>query len=313
MRTTTLTWQQAWWLAAALAVAVLIARALGSRGRGVRGRWAVVAAAGTEIALLCMLDGLWIRAGSATALSPDGGFDRAAWLEHAERVLRLPREQTLVAFLVEHRHLATFANYYYASMHFTVMGILLVWLFWRHRDRYGDIRTWMVLFTALALIVQLIPVAPPRLMPQLGFVDVARYYGQSVYGGYGNWQPAQFGAMPSVHVGWVLLVTWAVIRISPSPLRWLVLVHCALMCLIVTATANHWWADGIVAAVLVVLARWLQLGARWGWGAAREHAPWPRHMQPVAGPPDAERIDAEDVCADQGGERVGGARIDAGV
>ena len=57
---------------------------------------------------------------------------------------------------------------------------LLIWLFWRHRDRYRDIRTWMVLFTALALVVQLVPVAPPRLMPQLGFVDVARLYGQSV-------------------------------------------------------------------------------------------------------------------------------------
>jgi len=303
MRTTTLTWQQAWWLAAALAVAVLIIRIAGSRGR-----WALAGAIGTEVALLCLLDGLWIRAGRATLASPAGGFDRASWLERAERALHLPREQTLVAFLADHRLLATFANYYYASMHFTVMGILLIWLFWRHRDRYRDIRTWMVLFTALALVVQLVPVAPPRLMPQLGFVDVARLYGQSVYGGVGTWQPAQFGAMPSVHVGWVLLVTWAVIRVSPSRWRWLVLAHCGLMILIVTATANHWWADGIVAAALLLLARAIQLGARRAWRAVRPRVGSLRPASPQ-GPPDVERIGIEPTDAGA----LDAERIDAGV
>ena len=261
VRTTTLTWQQAWWLCAVLGAAVLIARlALGSRPIGGRGRFALAAA--TEISLLAGLDGLWILAGRPTAADPRGAFDRARALVRIQHELYLPHEQDLVDALAPHRLLAQFANLYYASMHFTVMGILLVWLFWRHRERYADIRTWMVLFTATALCVQLVPVAPPRLMPELGFVDVAKLYGQSVYGGYGNFQPAQFGAMPSVHVGWALLTAYAVCTISTSRWRWIAAAHAVLMCLVVVATANHWWGDGIVAAGLLLVARGIQLSVR---------------------------------------------------
>jgi hypothetical protein len=261
VRTTTLTWQQAWWLCGILAVTLLVARlAIAQRPVGGRARFAL--AAGTEISLLAGLDGLWILAGRPTAADPRGGFDRARALVRIQRDFHLPPEQDLVNALAPHKLLSQFANLYYASMHFTVMGILLVWLFWRHRDRYADIRTWMVLFTACALCVQLIPVAPPRLMPDLGFVDVAKLYGQSVYGGVGNFQPAQFGAMPSVHVGWVLLIAWAVCTISTSRWRWLVAAHAVLMCWVVVATANHWWGDGIVAAALVLLARGIQLSVR---------------------------------------------------
>jgi hypothetical protein len=261
VRTTTLTWQQAWWLCGILAVTLLVARlAIAQRPVGGRARFAL--AAGTEISLLAGLDGLWILAGRPTAADPRGGFDRARALVRIQRDFHLPPEQDLVNALAPHKLLSQFANLYYASMHFTVMGILLVWLFWRHRDRYADIRTCMVLFTACALCVQLIPVAPPRLMPDLGFVDVAKLYGQSVYGGVGNFQPAQFGAMPSVHVGWVLLIAWAVCTISTSRWRWLVAAHAVLMCWVVVATANHWWGDGIVAAALVLLARGIQLSVR---------------------------------------------------
>lgn len=261
MRTTTLTWQQAWWLCAILGSAVIMVRLIA--GGPVRApRLRILIAAATEIALLAGLDGLWILAGRPTAADPRGGFDRARWLMRMQHDLHLPHEQTLVNALAPHALLARFANIYYASMHFTVMGILLVWLFWRHRERYRAVRTWVVLFTALALVVQLVPVAPPRLMPELGFVDVAKLYGQSVYGGIGNFQPAQFGAMPSVHVGWALVTGWVVCTISTSPWRWIAAAHAALMSVLVVATANHWWADGIVAAGLLLLARVIQLGTR---------------------------------------------------
>jgi hypothetical protein len=263
MRTTTLTWQQAWWLCAVLGAVVLLARLLMPRFvPAPPRRLRFVLPATTEIAVLAGLDGLWIRAGGPTAADPNGGFDRARWLVRIERDLYIPREQDLVNALAPHELLSRAANLYYASMHFTVMLILLAWLFLRHRDKYKDIRTWMVMFTGLALIVQLVPVAPPRLMPELGFVDLAKLYGQSVYGGIGNFQPAQFGAMPSVHVGWAILTGYAVWRISPSRWRWIAPAHAVLMCLVVVATANHWWADGIVSAMLLLIARAIQLAVR---------------------------------------------------
>ena len=94
----------------------------------------------------------------------------------------------------------------------------------------------------------------------LGFVDTAIRYNQSVYGIGGSGFADQLSAMPSVHVGWAVLVGVFVIKISPSPWRWLVLVHTGLTILIVTVTANHWWLDGIVAVMLLgvamVVERW---------------------------------------------------------
>ena len=60
--------------------------------------------------------------------------------------------------------------------------------------------------------------------------------------------------MPSVHVGWSLLVAWAVITISPSRHRWWILAHPVLTVFVVVATANHFWLDGIVAALLLVVS-----------------------------------------------------------
>jgi hypothetical protein len=60
--------------------------------------------------------------------------------------------------------------------------------------------------------------------------------------------------MPSVHVGWALIVALAVITVSRSRWRWLALVYPALTLLVVVVTANHFWLDGVAAAALVGLA-----------------------------------------------------------
>jgi hypothetical protein len=127
----------------------------------------------------------------------------------------------------------------------------------------------MALTTLLCLIVQLMPVAPPRMLP--GFVDTAWYYGQSVYT---NGLPFdQLSAMPSVHVAWAVLIGYYVWRISPSRWRFLGPVHTVLTVFVVVVTANHWWLDGIVAIALLVLAAWAQIGVRALWRRSRFASP----------------------------------------
>ena len=67
----------------------------------------------------------------------------------------------------------------------------------------------------------------------------------------------QLSAMPSVHVGWALIVGLGVVHISRSRWRWLALLHPLVTVLVVVVTANHYWMDGILevgilAAVLVL-------------------------------------------------------------
>lgn len=146
-------------------------------------------------------------------------------------------------------------------MHFTVLIIFLIWLFGRHRDHYRHVRTTLVGLTAACLLIQLIPVAPPRMLAGVGLVDTAQVYGQSVYafdGGVAD----HLSAMPSVHVGWAMLVAIGAWRATVSRGRWLAVAHAVVTWIVVIATANHFWLDGIVAVALLLLTLLVAAAAR---------------------------------------------------
>jgi heme A synthase len=238
-----LTWQQAGWLTAALAVV--------SAGLTLSPvpRLRSVAPFAREATMIAGLYALWQLAGTLSVLGTRGAFARAEWIERTERDWHLPSEAAVQRTLTGNSIVAQAANIYYATMHFGVLFVFLVWLFIRHRDHYRPVRRVLALSTLVCLAVQLVPVAPPRLLP--GYVDTALKYHESVYGL--GFDADQLSAMPSVHVAWAVLIGWATARIGRGPWRWLGSVHAVVTTLVVVATANHFWADGIVAvAVLVV-------------------------------------------------------------
>ncbi|MFB7675915.1 phosphatase PAP2 family protein [Kitasatospora purpeofusca] len=257
MQNLTLTWQSAGGTAAVLYGGSFVAARV--RRPGVS---TVLREAGTLLALFS----LWQLVGRLSLMSTEHALDRARWIHATELAAGLPDEASWQSAVTPYPVLVKLANYYYASMHFTVMIAVLVWVFLRHRERYAWVRTTVVITTAVCLAVQFIPVAPPRMLPEKGFVDVAAEYGQSVYGdGVGGLvQAAQLSAMPSVHVAWCVLVAVAVVRVSRSPLRWLMVLHPVLTVAVVVVTANHFWADGLVAVAILLLAYAAQSGfARW--------------------------------------------------
>src|SRR5258707_15310383 len=68
--------------------------------------------------------------------------------------------------------------------------------------------------------------------------------------------------MPSVHVGWAILVAIAVIATLRSRWRWLALLYPVMTTLAVVVTANHFWLDGIAAAIVLLLVLVTQWAAR---------------------------------------------------
>ena len=238
-------------------------------------RLAMAAGIAQEAAILLALFALWQLAGSFSLVGPDGALARAQWIWHAERVVHLPSETEIQRAFLGHPLLVQALNLYYASLHFVVLIGCLVWVYARHRRHYPQVRVTLVLFTAGALLIQFLPVAPPRMLPGDGMVDTAARYGQSVYGSVAGFNADQLSAMPSVHVGWALLVALVVVQVSGSRWRWLALGYPVLTLLAVVVTANHFWLDGIVAALLLALALLVQragravrraLRARWGRG-----------------------------------------------
>ena len=268
-----LSWQYALAAAAGLAVAAAAIRVarlglpgllglLGRRPAGRSGAWALWGDVTLESALLFGLYALWQFAGSFTVMSAAGAVPRARWLWHAERVLYLPSETALQRPFLPHPVLVQTFNLYYDILHFPVLGACLVWLYARHRASYPRVRTTVALFTGASLLIQLIPVAPPRLLPAAGMVDTALRYGQSVYSWHGGFDADEFSAMPSVHAGWALIVAIAVVTVSRNRWRWLAAAYPVLTLLVVVVTANHFWLDGIAAGLLVALVLVVQRAAR---------------------------------------------------
>lgn len=237
-----------------VAVGMLGVFACAHRLSGRRARF--VAAASFEVAVVCALFALWQVANSLTRGHTVGGVDRGKWLWHAERIVHLPSEKSVQDLIIHHSWLVRAANYYYDTMHLTLMVVFLVWLWLRHRDRYPVVRNTIAAFTAMSLLIQMIAVAPPRLIGGTGLIDTAQVYGQSVYAAFGSGLADEYAAMPSIHVGWAVLISIAIVMCSPSRWRWLGLLHGLLTIFVVVATANHYWLDGIAACILLAPA-WL--------------------------------------------------------
>lgn len=247
MHNVALSWEQAAVLTAVLAV-LAVALTVTDTGRLRR-----LAPFARETAIIAGLYSMWQLAGQLSVVGTQGAFDRARWIERTERAWHLPSEAGVQNALTGNAFAAQAENLYYATMHFGGLFLFLVWLFVRHRDRYRPIRRILALSTFVCLVIQLFPVAPPRLLVGYGYEDTAAEYGQSVYGlGFGT---DELSAMPSVHVAWAVLIAVVVWRLGSGPWRCLGPAHAVLTVLVVVATANHFWADGIVAvAVLGVCA-----------------------------------------------------------
>jgi hypothetical protein len=215
-----------------------------------------------ESAVVVGLFALWQFAGSFSLMGPDGALDRARWLWHSERVLHLPSEAALQRVILPHPLIVQVSNLYYDILHFPVLIACLIWLFAWHRERYADFRITLVGFTGLCLLIQLIPVAPPRMLATIGMVDTAARYGQSVYSSTGGFEANQLSAMPSVHVGWAILVAIAVIATFRARWRWLAMLYPVMTTLAVAVTANHFWLDGVAAAIVLLVVLAAQWAAR---------------------------------------------------
>ena len=243
-----LPWPPAIAVALALWLAVWLTRATTDR------RIVVARAFAGETALVLALYSLWRVAGTVSVWNVDGALGRGRWIWDLEQALHFPSELRLQQLVMDHPLWIQAANGYYAIAHVPAVIALLLWAFIRHRDRYPHVRNVLALLTGACLAVQLVAVAPPRMFPGLGFVDSGHLYGQSVYTAVGTGVSDQLSAMPSLHVGWAVLVGLTVVMVSTSRWRWLVLAHPVLTLIVVAATANHWWLDGVVAVAILAAA-----------------------------------------------------------
>jgi len=208
----------------------------------------------TELSLISALYTLWRLALKLPLDQPSGAIERARQIDRFQHWLHMPAELSLQQFVLQHDWLAQATNFYYAVFHVPAMILFLVWIFIRHRDKYPRWRSSLAMLTAACLVIRYIRVAPPRFLPELGYIDLATRYGLSVYGPVGTGVSDQFAAMPSIHVGWAAIVSFGIVFSSTSRWRWIYLSHLLMTVLAVSATGNHWWLDGVAAIAILGVA-----------------------------------------------------------
>jgi PAP2 superfamily len=186
----------------------------------------------------------------------DLAITNAWWVWDVERTLRLPDEELFQQWALQWPDLLRAANWYYVGVHFPLTAAFLIWGWLRRPpEEYRYARRLLSLLTGLALIVHVVmPLAPPRMLSSLGFLDTMAVFGPSAYGDSSATVANQFAAMPSLHVGWALLIAIVVVQTAHSRWRWIAVFHPLLTIVVVVATANHYWVDAIAAALLLLVA-----------------------------------------------------------
>lgn len=196
-----------------------------------------------------------------------GGGDRAIAMAHARDIARLEGavfdhlELALDHWIVTVPVLAVAACYFYALMHYVMTPTILVlsrrrggWKYWRGY--------WaLVVGSGIALVIYANwPLAPPRLMPELGTIDVMQHFAAAGWWGDAASAPRglgdatnQFAAMPSLHFGWSL---WCAIQMwGFGSRRWRIaaVAYPTLQAVVVLATANHFALDVLGGATCILL------------------------------------------------------------
>jgi hypothetical protein len=215
-----------------------------------------------ELTLVAVLF-LAYRYGRTLITGHDSEAVANAWnVWRVERWMHLPDEEVIQAWTLHWPLLLKAANWYYVGVHFPITVAFLAWGWWkRPPSEYRWARRLLTSITAFALVIHmLIPLAPPRMMSSLGFVDTMQTLGPSAYKGNPGTIANQFAAMPSLHVGWAMLLALVVIRTTRTRWRWLTLAHPVITTVVVVTTANHYWLDALVAVLILLLALWVTPG-----------------------------------------------------
>ena len=201
-----------------------------------------------ELAVWASLYAAYLAVRGATIGSPDEALQNGREIAAAESALRIFHEATVQDALST---LESFFSAYYMAGFAPLIAGTLVWLALRHRQHYRELRTALLVSISIATVVfVLFPAAPPRLIPDLGIADTVGLSSHDT-GSFAGVRFNPYAAMPSMHVGWSLLVGLAGFRAARRRLvRLLFAAHPAVMVVAVMATGNHFVLDAVAGAAI---------------------------------------------------------------
>jgi diacylglycerol O-acyltransferase len=203
-----------------------------------------------ELGVVAFLLIAYDQIANLAALRIPGAERRAVDVLHLETTLHIAVERSLDLEAAPHRALGQALAIYYDFAHVLVTMVVLALTYALAPVAYRKLRTSLLAVNLVALVLFLaVPVAPPRLLPGNGFVDIVAGSGT-----WGSWDATssvaqhanEYASMPSLHVAWATWVLLATLAVTQR--RWwrlAAVAHLVLTVAVIVVTGNHWVLDAV--------------------------------------------------------------------
>jgi membrane-associated phospholipid phosphatase len=186
-------------------------------------------------------------------------FVNGQWVLEKEQAVGALFEPSVQRVVDASSILVTLTSYTYWLSQFAVVGITLLWVYFRRHERFASFRNWLIAANLVGLVGYiLMPTAPPRMFPEWGFVDTLDQYSSLNHdSGVIAFAANPYAAMPSLHSMDALIVgivMAGLVRSRFAKALWLL--WPMWVAFTVVSTGNHYWLDvaaGFAIALLVGL------------------------------------------------------------
>jgi PAP2 superfamily len=217
---------------------------------------------------------------------PDLALANAREVIDAERALGIFTEPSWQHAILDSRLLVRFFNFVYFWLDFPLIAALGLSMYAFRRPQYTFTRDAILFSGAVAIVCyNLLPVAPPRLVPETGMLDTLRAFNNLSYQAQStDFFVNPYAAMPSLHVGWAVLVSIGVVMAWPGNrvVVALAIIHPVAQSASTVFTGNHFILDGAggLAAAALGLAFAVFMQGR-GYALVRKWIGIERNRQPA--------------------------------
>jgi hypothetical protein len=195
----------------------------------------------------------------------NAAFAHASDLISLERTLHLFVEPSIQAWASGSHLVIILASWLYVNAQTSVTVAALLYLYLCHNRNFYFVRNMFMIAMAIALVAYTVfPTAPPRFMPEWGFIDsVSDSTGVHVSHASASMNALfnPYAAVPSMHVAFALMIGWPLARLARRRVvRVLWLLYPFLMTFVIVVTANHFIFDALLGALTAGASAY---GASW--------------------------------------------------
>jgi hypothetical protein len=184
----------------------------------------------------------------------NAAFAHARDLISLERTLHFFVEPSIQAWASGSRFVMGLASWLYVNAQGSVTIAALLYLYMRHNRNFYFVRNMFMIAMTIGLVgYTVFPTAPPRFMPEWGFMDtVSDFTPVNVSHTSASMSSLfnPYAAVPSMHVAFAMMIGWSLaLMVRTSVARVLWIVYPFVMTFVIVVTANHFIIDALLGAV----------------------------------------------------------------